>query len=54
MIKGSVEVLIIGFIILAFDGKNRNFKDRYQGRGHIVLSTEGIAGSQHHVGTGRL
>ena len=50
MVEDSAQVLIVGFIVLAFDGKGGNAVFADQGGGHIVLGAEGVAGAEGQVG----
>ena len=42
MVKGSLDVLVIGDVVLTFDSKGGHFVNVNQGSRHIVLGGEGI------------
>ena len=50
IIKDSIYVFIVGLFVLTLDGIGRN-AIVYQGRSDIILSAEGIGGTQDNIGS---
>ena len=49
VVQGGVHVLVIGDVVLALDGKDRDLVVGDQRGGHIVLGGERVGGGQHHI-----
>ena len=50
VIDGGQDVVVVGVVVLALDGEDRNALIAHQAGGNIVLGRERIRGAQHHVG----
>ncbi len=49
VIDGSQDMAVVGVIVLALDGENRNAVVAHQAGGDIVLRRKRIGGAQHHI-----
>ncbi len=49
VIEHSVDVLEIGFVVLALDGIDRDLIVANQRRGHVILGAQRVAGAQHDI-----
>src|ERR1700736_1026836 len=50
VVNGGQNVAVVGIVVLALDGEDRNIVIANQAGGHVVLRRERIGGAQHHVG----
>ncbi len=49
VVQSGLQMFVIRGVILALNGKDRDFIMGHQRRRHVVLGTQRIAGAQHHV-----
>ena len=50
VIKGGHDVRVVGVVVLALDGEDRDVVVAHQARGHVVLRGKRIRGAKRHVG----
>jgi hypothetical protein len=53
VVKGCINVLIVGLIVLSFNGVDRDIEMADQGGRNIILGAQGIAGTEDKVGASR-
>ena len=49
VVEGGADVLVVGHVVFALDGKGRDFVDIDQRRCHIILGRERVGSGQHQV-----
>ena len=50
VVDGGQDVAVVGVVVLALDGEDRNIVIAHQAGGHVILRGERIGGAQHYVG----
>ncbi len=51
VVQGGADVPVVGLVVLALDGKDRDFVLSHQAGGHVILGRERVRGAEHHVGS---
>ena len=54
VVQGSIEMLVVGVVVLALDGIHGHLIVGHQRRGDVVLGAQRVAGGQHHIGAAGL
>ena len=53
VVDNGIDVLVVGFVVFALDGKRGDLVVLHQGGGHVVLGAQGIGRAQDNLGTAR-
>ena len=50
VVDGGQDVAVVGVVVLALDGEDRNIVIAHQAGGHVILRGQRIRGAQHNIG----
>ncbi len=50
VVDGGKNVAVVGIVVLALDGEDRNVVIAHQAGGHVILRGQRVRSAQHHIG----